>query len=152
MPSPAGVVVLMLLVMTMSAASADPLRRTLMMDDRVLNVEVADTPDARKRGLARRAALADGTGMLFVFERPRAACFWMKETVFPLRLVFIDVHGTIVQRALLEPEDERRVCARQAVPYALELTPGSPFERRLRVGRRISGLPGTAPIPAGQDR
>lgn len=143
---------MLFLGVAVSGASADSLRRKLMVDDLVLVVEVADTPDARKRGLARRAALADGAGMLFVFERPVPACFWMKETYFPLRLIFIDARGTIVQRALLKPEDERRICARQAVPYALELALGGPFERRLRVGHRLSGLPGAVPIPAGQGR
>ena len=66
------------------------------------------------------------------------------------RLVFIDASGTSVQRTLLKPEDERRVCARQAGLYALELALDNPFERRLRVGSRISGLPATARIPAGE--
>ena len=43
-------------------------------------VEVADTPQKRERGLMFRESLADDNGMIFLFDQPRPAAFWMKNT------------------------------------------------------------------------
>jgi uncharacterized membrane protein (UPF0127 family) len=68
-----------------------PVTVVLRQGDRVLTVraEVAATPAARARGLMGRAALAPGTGMLFLFPAPVRAGFWMKGTLVPLDIAFI---------------------------------------------------------------
>lgn len=64
------------------------------------SVEVADSPDERAIGLMGRTDLAAGTGMAFLFDRPEAVRFWMKDTLIPLSIAFWDASGTIV--AILE--------------------------------------------------
>jgi len=58
-------------------------------------VEVAATPEARRRGLMFRERLAWDAGMLFDFHRPRQVGFWMKDTPLSLDIVFIRDDGTI---------------------------------------------------------
>jgi len=59
-------------------------------------LEVVDTPAARERGLMYRTSLADGHGMLFVFDADADQEFWMKDTLIPLDMLFIAADGRLV--------------------------------------------------------
>ena len=61
-----------------------------------VDVEVADTPDTRSRGLMYRSDLAPNAGMLFVFSAAAEQRFWMKNTPLPLDMIFIGSDRTVV--------------------------------------------------------
>ena len=62
----------------------------------MVRVEIADDPDAQRRGLMFRDFLAPGTGMLFVFSAEEVQRFWMKDTPISLDMIFISRAGTVV--------------------------------------------------------
>ena len=76
------------------------------------SVEVADEPEERSRGLMFRQALGRSAGMLFVYQQPQRAVFWMKNTLIPLDMLFIDETGTV-----------RRI-ARMTTPLSTQSVPG----------------------------
>ena len=61
-----------------------------------VQVEVEDTDASREQGLSGRTSLADGSGMLFIFDTPGNYGFWMKDMNFSIDMLFIDASGKIV--------------------------------------------------------
>lgn len=88
-------------------------------------VSVADEPAERERGLMFLEELPANEGMLFLFEAPGEAGFWMRNTLIPLDLLFIDEAGRIVRvHPDAVPHDETPIRSRSPVIGALEINAG----------------------------
>jgi uncharacterized membrane protein (UPF0127 family) len=106
--------------------------------DLPFEVELATTPRQRARGLMERRSLGPHAGMLFVFEEPREASFWMKNTYIPLDLLFIDVKGRIVRIAAnATPESETPIPSGAVVLGVLEIAGSRAAEAGIAVGDRV---------------
>ena len=110
-----------------------------------IRAEIADSPATRERGLMHRESMAPGAGMVFVFEQDALHCMWMKNTLIPLSVAFIDASGAIVSIADMQPRSEQSHCAAQPARYALEMNRGWFAERGIRPGARLRGLEKLAP-------
>lgn len=106
----------------------------------VLRAEVADRYRARREGLMGRHSMPQNHGMLFVFDRPEKYCMWMKNTLIPLSVAFIDEGGRIINVADMRPQSEFPHCAAGAARYALEMNQGWFAQRRIGAGAQLSGL------------
>lgn len=94
-------------------------------DSRRIAIEIADEPAEHSKGLSGRDALAPNTGMLFIFPDDRDRTFWMRDTRFPLDIIFIDSAGAIVgiaERA--KPHDETTLSVDAHSRYVLEIEGG----------------------------
>jgi len=105
-----------------------------------INAEVAATLTSRDRGLMNRSSLPADSGMLFVFPEDHAYCMWMKNTLIPLSVAFLDDKGTIVNIADMLPRTEENHCAARPVRYALEMNLGWFRAKGIGPGARISGM------------
>jgi uncharacterized membrane protein (UPF0127 family) len=108
----------------------------------LVRAEVVSDSATRAQGLMHRKVLAQNAGMLFVFDEPAVHCMWMKNTLIPLSVAFIDDRGTIVNIADMEPHSEASHCAAQPVRYALEMNRGWFAAKGLKPGIRVGGIPG----------
>ncbi len=92
--------------------------------------EVADTYSERNQGLMYREELEPDRGMLFVFEEPRVVSFWMKNTLIPLDIIFMDANGTVLNVAEADPQpgvsdnDLIRYTSDGQAKYVLEINQG----------------------------
>ncbi len=108
----------------------------------LIRAEVAADFATRARGLMHRESLGANTGMLFVFEQPEIQCMWMKNTLIPLSVAFLDERGAIINIADMEPHSERTHCAARPASYALEMNRGWFAVRGIKPGMRLGGIPG----------
>src|SRR2546422_90782 len=111
-----------------------------------LNVEVADTPESRALGLGNRASLASNSGMLFVFDTTGIWAFWMKDTLIPLTVAFIDEQWEIVDLIDMTVEKDPQhpsIIYKAAKPalYALEVNQGFFRRKNLTVGAKVVYTP-----------
>ena len=104
-------------------------------------VEIAATDVERERGLMKRTALAEDAGMLFVFDREQQLSFWMKDTLIPLSIAYINESGRIVDIQDMQPLDETPHPSTEPAKYALEVNQDFFYEHGIEVGNKVS-LPG----------
>jgi uncharacterized membrane protein (UPF0127 family) len=105
-----------------------------------IEAEVASSNDDRATGLMNRPAMPMHRGMLFVFPAPAVQCFWMKNTLIPLSIAFIDDSGRIVQIADMQPQSLDNHCSAKPVRFALEMNAGWFRSRGIAPGAKINGL------------
>jgi len=61
-----------------------------------IDVEIADTSEERAKGLMHRESMPEDQGMLFIFDTQKIYPFWMKNTLIPLDMIWVDMEQTIV--------------------------------------------------------
>ena len=113
----------------------------LELAEKVLQLEYADTWELRAQGLQFRESMCADCGMLFRFNKVRMAAMWMKNTLIPLDVAFIDAQGTIIDIKAMQPLDLTSVSSSRPILYALEMNQGWFATNRVKEGQVISGLP-----------
>jgi len=107
-----------------------------------ISVEIADTPEERAAGLMHREFLAEDMGMLFVFEEQKEQSFWMKNTLMPLDMIFVDENFEIV-----DVKENVQPCEADPCPsyhsnapakYVIEVNGGFAEKNVILVGQLVS--------------
>lgn len=106
------------------AVDADPLVAETRGGDKTFTIEIADDPGEREQGLMFRESMDDDHGMLFIFERPQVASFWMRNTPMPLDLLFVGQDGRVKSIKQGEPFSEAVIASSEPVRFVLELKAG----------------------------
>ena len=112
----------------------------MIIRDYIFELEIAATGVERQRGLMDRESLAENAGMLFVFPEERFLSFWMKNTLIPLDILYMDAEGTVIDIQTMLPEpgvpDSELMTYPSAAParFALEINAGVAELLGLEVG------------------
>ncbi len=105
-----------------------------------IEAEVAASPDSRQIGLMQRNFMAPQRGMLFVFPDVVKHCMWMRNTLLPLSVAFLDEKGAIINIEDMQPKTEDNHCATRPARYALEMNLGWFRSRGFGPGLAIVGV------------
>ena len=129
---------------TPSPGAGQTVPKQAILNGFAFNLEVAADDVTRMKGLSNRASFPRTSAMLFVFPREQQLTFWMKDTLIPLDVVFIDRTLRIVDIQTMEPQpgatDSELLfyTSKAAATYALELNAGVANELGLQVGQVIT--------------
>lgn len=105
-----------------------------------IQAEVVNTSAKRAEGLMFRKNLQTNYGMLFVFDQTAQHCMWMRNTLIPLSVAFIDAHGRIINVEEMQPQTENSHCAEKPAKFALEMNAGWFKSRGLGAGMPLAGI------------
>lgn len=116
----------------------------LWLKDKELLAEVATTPEQLMTGMMFRKEIGENEGMLFVFQNPHRASFYMKNTFVPLSIAYINPDGVIMEIYDLQPLNETSVTAtNENIQFALEVKQGWFKENNITAGTVIKTPRGT---------
>ncbi len=119
---------------TSAAQSQSLFKIPLYLNDKEVWAEVAKTPQERAKGLMGRKQLGPQEGMLFIFENEDYHAFWMKDTLIPLSIAFIDKEGRIVRITDMKPLTLESHSPPAPILYALEMKKGWFSANGIKVG------------------
>lgn len=105
-----------------------------------IEAEVAHTFETRQTGLMNRSAMPLHRGMVFVFPEARAHCMWMKNTLLPLSVAFVDERGRVINIEDMQPQTTDNHCAAGPARFALEMNLGWFAERGIEAGDTLRGF------------
>ncbi len=84
--------------------------KEVVVEGVVFEVELAITPQERAQGLSGRSDLCDHCGMLFIFDKPGHHSFWMKDTLIPLDIIWLDEDWRVVDYlSFAQPQATRSI-------------------------------------------
>ena len=143
LPAMLRVLALAALLAAPLAPSADAGARTaqVKIGKHPLKVEVVANDEQRARGLMFREKMGRNEGMLFVFDEPAYQSMWMKNTLIPLSVAFLDSNGVILNIRDMQPQALDTHTSAGPALYAIETNKGWFAERGIREGTRVTGLP-----------
>jgi hypothetical protein len=97
-------------------------------------LEVARTPAEQETGLMKRDSMPKDHGMIFVFPNDEVRKFWMKNTRFPLDIVFVGAKGRVVSISQMKAYDLNETSSAEPARYAIELNEGAAAEAGAKTG------------------
>ena len=106
-----------------------------------LKVELAVEDAQRMQGMMFRKSMGKEEGMLFVFDEPAYHAMWMKNTLIPLSVAFIDKDGVILNILDMEPQTLDSHMAAGPAVYAIETNKGWFAAKKVKAGDKVTGLP-----------
>ena len=101
---------------------------------------MAATDQNRQVGLMNRKSMPQQRGMLFVFTQNNTHCMWMRNTLLPLSVAFLNEQGVIINIEDMQPQTENNHCAKVPARYALEMNLGWFAQRGIKPGSKVGGI------------
>ncbi len=105
-----------------------------------IRAELANTDESRTEGLMHRRSMPANHGMLFVFDHEARYCMWMRNTLMPLSVAFLDGRGRIINVDEMQPQTDNTHCATKPAKFALEMNAAWFKRRGMGAGTIIAGI------------
>jgi len=116
----------------------EPPKKIVKIKDSIVNVELAQTPSQRQTGLMFRTNMLTNQGMLFIFDKPEVPSFYMKDTLIPLDILFVNSKGKVVSIQSMAPLNEIKLYSPdEPIIWALEVNLGWAKKHKIQIGDKV---------------
>jgi len=105
--------------------------------DKFFSLEIAKSIIQKTKGLSGRNNLCPNCGMIFVYQTEFIYPFWMKNTLIPLDIIWIDKNGTVVDIIQAKPNDLSILTPKSKAQYIIELNKDTSTNLNLKIGDQI---------------
>lgn len=118
--------------------------KKFIIAEKPYNLEIAKTLNQQSIGLSKRSNLCQNCGMIFVFGKDKTLPFWMKDTLIPLDMIWVNSQGIIVSIETAQPEPNTPIFKlkmyQNSTPaqYVIELNAGDANKLNLKIGDKIN--------------
>lgn len=111
----------------------------IKINDIEIEVELANKPDKKTRGLSNRNRLDKNKGILFIYEKPGFYHFWMKDMLFPIDIIWIDENAKIIDiKKDIQPETfPEKFTSSKPAQYILEVNAGFFDKNNIKIGDAV---------------
>ncbi|MFA3783746.1 DUF192 domain-containing protein [Melioribacteraceae bacterium 4301-Me] len=104
-----------------------------------IDIEIADTDEKRELGLMYRDKMEENRGMLFIFPQETYQSFWMKNTIIPLDMIFINANKEIIKiQKNTIPYSEQSYSSEKPAKYVIEVNAGYCDRHGIKEGNKIT--------------
>lgn len=130
-----------LILIYLSSKSINISSNKVCINSKCFNIEIAQTPEERQKGLMYRQSLNENAGMLFIFDKEGIYPFWMKNTLIPLDIIWINKDYKIVyiekNIAPCKTDPCPSYSPQKEALYVLEINSGLAEKYSFKVGERV---------------
>lgn len=111
----------------------------VIIGENVFNVDVADTPESRERGLSGKKSLNLDEGMFFIFQKSDNYGFWMKDMLFPLDIIWIgdDFKVNHIEENVSPDTFPKTFYSNVDSVYVLEISSGGVDRFDIKIGDKV---------------
>jgi uncharacterized membrane protein (UPF0127 family) len=125
---------------TLGRLTHAPTIRTVHLGSKFYKLQVASTVADKQKGLGGRSDLSPNRGMEFPYGKTTELCFWMKDTLIPLDMIWLDSHRQVVEiKTDVQPQSYPKSYCAQA-QYVVELHAGQVAQAGIHIGETAYGL------------
>jgi hypothetical protein len=116
---------------------------TININNQQINLEIAKTNSQKAKGLSGRTSLCSDCGMIFIFNKEGIYPFWMKDTLIPLDMIWLNSQGLIVSILTAQPEPNTPITQlklyqnQMPAKYVIELNANRAQELNLKIGDKM---------------
>jgi len=115
----------------------------ITINNKKFDLEVAKSLNQKSQGLSNRSSLCPNCGMIFIYPKEGIYPFWMKETLIPLDMIWVNKNGIVTDIVTANPEPNTPITKltlyRNTSPaqYIIELNANQSQEIKLKIGDQI---------------
>ncbi len=131
--------ILLAVIVIISAQPSPKKTASFTINETTISLEVADTPAEQQLGLMNRTNLNTNSGMIFIFPTEQLLSFWMKDTLIPLDIIFLN-KDFIVQEIYTntKPNQTSEIySSNKLAKYVIEIAGSSSKSLQIRVGQKL---------------